>query len=78
MLILDHEKYNQEMGFDLSTNLIEEESMLFTYQLFNGIHFAMAEHLRLGLRYRWMRVREMEFFTSRDLHLAELSLGYVF
>lgn len=69
---------NQEMGFDLSTNLIEEESMLFTYQLFNGINFAMAEHLRLGLRYRWMRVGEMEFFTSRDLHLAELSLGYVF
>ena len=69
---------NQEMGFDLSTNLIEEESMLFTYQLFNGINFAMAENLRLGLRYRWMRVGEMEFFTSRDLHLAELSLGYVF
>ena len=38
----------------------------------------MTEHLRLGLRYRWIRIGEMELFTSRDLHLAELSLGYVF
>ena len=69
---------NQEIGFDLSTNLIEEESMLFSYQFFTGLNFALAEHLQLGLRYRWMRVGEMEFFTARDLHLAELALGYVF
>ena len=69
---------NQEIGFDLSSNLKEEESTLFSYQVFTGINFAMAEHLRVGLRYRWMRVGEMEFFTARDLHLAELSLGYVF
>ena len=69
---------NQEIGFDLNSNLKEEESTLFSYQLFTGINFAIAEHLRVGLRYRWMRVGEMEFFTSRDLHLAELSLGYVF
>lgn len=69
---------NQEIGFDLSTNLIEEESTLFSYQFFTGLNFALAEHLQLGLRYRWMRVGEMEFFTARDLHLAELALGYVF
>ncbi|MDC0921112.1 hypothetical protein OAQ11_01620 [Opitutales bacterium] len=37
-----------------------------------------SEHFRVGLRYRWMKVEEMALFTARDLHLAELSLGYVF
>lgn len=37
-----------------------------------------SEHFRVGLRYRWMKVEEMTLFTARDLHLAELSLGYVF
>jgi opacity protein-like surface antigen len=70
---------NQEIGFDLNSMIIgEEEGTLFSYQLFTGIDFIMTEHLRLGLRYRWMRIGEMELFTSRDLHLAELSLGYVF
>jgi opacity protein-like surface antigen len=70
---------NQEIGFDLNSMIIgEEESTLFSYQLFSGIDFIMTEHLRLGLRYRWIRIGEMELFTSRDLHLAELSLGYVF
>jgi opacity protein-like surface antigen len=70
---------NQEIGFDLNSMIIgEEEGTLFSYQLFTGIDFIMTEHLRLGLRYRWIRIGEMELFTSRDLHLAELSLGYVF
>lgn len=70
---------NQEVGFDLGSLLKdEEESTLFSYQLFTGFNFDLADHFRLGLRYRWMKVGEMKLFSARDLHLAELSLGYVF
>ncbi len=70
----------QEIGFtELSTSFSpEEESTLFTYQFFTGINYDMAEYLRIGLRYRWMRVGEMKLFTARELHLAELSFGCVF
>lgn len=70
---------NQEIGFDLNSIIREEEeSTLFSYQLFTGVNFDVSNNLRVGLRYRWMRVGEMELFSARDLHLAELSLGYVF
>jgi opacity protein-like surface antigen len=69
---------NQEIGFDVYSMINEEESTLFSYQLFTGVNFDVSNNLRVGLRYRWMRVGEMELFTARDLHLAELSLGYVF
>ena len=73
---------NQEIGFDISSplrsNLIEEEDTLFTYQLFSGLNFDLSDQFRIGLRYRWMRVGEMEDFSDRELHLAELSMGYVF
>ena len=54
-------------------------SFLISFTIFfTGINYDMAEYLRIGLRYRWMRVGEMKLFTARELHLAELSLGYVF
>ena len=69
---------NQEIGFDIASTLLEEEDTLFTYQLFTGLNFDLSDQFRLGLRYRWMKVGEMEDFSNRDLHLAELSMGYVF
>lgn len=69
---------NQEIGFDIASTLLEEEDTLFTYQLFSGLNYDLSDQFRLGLRYRWMKVGEMNDFSSRDLHLAELSMGYVF
>ena len=69
---------HQDISFQLMGIPVGEEEIVFSYQLFSGVEFSPSEHLRLGLRYRWLRVGEMKLFTSRDLHLAELSLGYVF
>ena len=68
----------QEIGFDIASTLLEEEDTLFTYQLFSESNYDLSDRFRLGLRYRWMKVGEMNDFSSRDLHLAELSMGYVF
>ena len=72
---------NQEIGFEMQTKdpiFIEEEDTLFTYQLFSGLNYDFSDQFRLGLRYRWMKVGEMDDFSDRELHLAELSMGYVF
>ena len=69
---------NQEIGFDIASSLVEEEDTLFTYQLFSGLNYDFSDQFRLGLRYRWMKVGEMKDFSDRELHLAELSMGYVF
>ena len=69
---------NQEIGFDILGSLLEEEDTLFTYQIFSGSNYDLSDHFRIGLRYRWMKVGEMEVFSNRVLHIAELSMGYIF
>lgn len=69
---------NQEIGFDMLGSLLEEEDTLFTYQIFSGLNYDLSDHFRVGLRYRWMKVGEMEVFSNRGLHIAELSMGYIF
>jgi hypothetical protein len=69
---------NQEIGFEIASSLTEEEDTLFTYQLFSGVNYDFSDHFRLGFRYRWLRLGEMENYSERNLHLAELSMGYVF
>lgn len=69
---------NQEIGFDILGSLLEEEDTLFTYQIFSGLNYDLSDHFRIGLRYRWMKVGEMEVFSNRGLHIAELSMGYIF
>jgi opacity protein-like surface antigen len=70
---------NQEIGFSLAGFPVpESEKTIFTGQFLGGINYQLAENFRLGARYRWMRVGKMDLFSYRSLHLAELSLGYVF
>ena len=69
---------NQEIGFEIASSLTEEEDTLFTYQLFSGVNYDFSDHFRLGFRYRWLRLGEMENYSERNLHLAELSMGYIF
>lgn len=68
----------EDISLRLMGITVDEEDFLFSYQFFTGLEYHPTDYLRLGLRYRWLRVGEMELFTARDLHLAELALGYVF
>jgi opacity protein-like surface antigen len=73
---------NQEIGFVIYPRagvfVFNEEDTLFTYQVFSGLNYDFSEHFRMGLRYRWMKVGEMKLFSNRQLHLAEISMGYIF
>lgn len=68
----------EDISFRLMGITVDEEDFLFSYQFFTGIEYHPTDYLRLGLRYRWLRVGEMDLLNARDLHLAELSLGYLF
>lgn len=69
---------HQDISFLLMGLPVEEEDFLFSYQFFTGLEYHPIDHLRIGIRYRWLRVGETDLFSARNLHLAELSLGYVF
>ena len=55
---------------------VEEEDVLLSYQLFTGLEYFPTDHVMIGLRYRWMKMEGMNLFSSQELHLGELSLGY--
>ena len=57
-----------------------EKEIIFIYQFLAGFNFNISEKIHFGLRYRWLDVGqgEADFLSSRDAHLAELSIGYNF
>ena len=68
----------QELSMSIMGIPVEDEDFMFTYHFFSGLELRPFEHFLIGLRYRWSRVGEMEYFSSRQIHFAELSAGYVF
>ena len=69
---------DQDLSFLLSGVPFEENDFLMSYQIFTGIEYRPIESSTMGLRYRWLSIDEMDAFSSRDLHLIELWLGYLF
>ena len=69
---------DQDISFQLAGLAVEESDFLFSYQIFAGLELRPIDYLVIGLRYRWMGVEEMEMFSARNHHLAELAVGYVF
>ena len=69
---------DQDISFHLANLPVMEDEFLLSYQIFTGLELRAFEHAVLGLRYRWLRVNEMDLFSARDMHLTELSLGYIF
>ena len=69
---------NQNISFLLEGYPVEDKDFLFSYQLFAGLEFRPVHSTSLGLRYRLLNIEEMESFSSRDLHLLEMYLGYLF
>ena len=69
---------DQDMSFLLSGSSVQENDFLMSYQIFSGIEYRPLNTSSMGLRYRWLHIDEMDMFSSRDLHLIELWLGYLF
>ena len=69
---------NQQLDLSLDVIPIEQNDFLFGYQIFSGLEFRPLDSTSIGLRYRWLHIDEMDIFSSRDLHLIELWLGYLF
>jgi opacity protein-like surface antigen len=69
---------DQDLSFLLSGVPFEVNDFLMSYQIFTGIEYRPTESSTMGLRYRWLSIDEMDAFSSRDLHLMELWLGYLF
>lgn len=55
---------------------ISEDDVVMNYQFFTGLNYFPAEHFQVGLRYRWVKTEVMDIFSSHDLHIGEISLGY--
>ena len=68
---------DQDISLQLSGITVEESDFL-SYQILAGFELRPIDCLVIGLRYRWMGVEEMEIFSTRNHHLAELAVGYVF
>ena len=68
----------QNISFNLSGVPVGEWDFLLSTQLFAGLELFPSEDILLGLRYRWFHIQEMRSFDSRNLHLIELSAGYLF
>ena len=55
---------------------ISEDDVVMNYQFFTGLNYFPAEHFQVGLRYRWVKTEVMDIFSSHDLHIGEISIGY--
>ncbi|MDB3958569.1 porin family protein [Opitutales bacterium] len=69
---------NQQFQLSLYGVSIEQNEFLFGYQVFSGLEFRPLDSTSIGFRYRWLYIDKMDLFSSRDLHLLELYLGYLF
>ena len=69
---------DQDISFLLSVLEVEDEEFVMSYQIFSGFEYRPVVSTSMGLRYRWLHIDKMDLFSSRDLHLIELWLGYLF
>ena len=67
---------DQSISFELFDVVVEEEDVLLNYQFFAGLDYFPRDHFQIGMRYRWFKSEAMDLFSSQELHLAELSVGY--
>ena len=68
----------QDMSILIAGTLTEEEKeIVLSYQIFTGFEVQLLDSIKIGLRYRWLNIEEMNLFSDRNLHLFELSLAYL-
>ena len=68
----------QEIDYSLDVIAGDEAEVVLAYEVFGGLFYLPTDHSIVGLRYRWLGLGSMERFSSRHLHLFELSAGYRF
>jgi len=68
----------QEIDYSLDVLAGDEAKVVLAYEVFGGLFYLPTDHSIVGLRYRWLGLGSMERFSSRHLHLFELSAGYRF
>jgi len=68
----------QEIDYSLDVIGGDETEVVLAYEVFGGLFYLPTDHSIVGLRYRWLGLGSMERFSSRHLHLFELSAGYRF
>ena len=66
----------QKVKFDFMGLSIPDDINQLCYQLFTGMYINPMTNWLLGLRYRWIRLSEMDSYTDRQLHAFEISTGY--
>ena len=67
----------QEMNMSFVWNKVNDEDSLLVYQVFTGLNFYLGQNLMLGTRYKWQRLSETDFFSKRDVHMVEVSFGWL-
>ena len=70
--------FRQELELKWEEQIVDDEQRVFACQLFSGFNIYPSDRVLVGLRYRWLMMEEMDSFSGRDLHILELSLGYIF
>jgi len=69
---------HQKVFMDWIGSTFEEEDSALGHQFFSEIHFNPTKDFKLGLKYEWNSVPEINTISSRQIHQISLLAGYVF
>jgi opacity protein-like surface antigen len=69
---------HQKVLMDWVGSTVKEEDSALGYQFFSEIHFNPTKDFKLGLKYEWNSVPEINTISSRQIHQISLLAGYVF
>lgn len=69
---------HQKILMDWIGSTVKEEDSALGHQFFSEIHFNPTEDFKLGLKYEWSSVPEINTISSRQIHQISLLAGYVF
>ena len=69
---------HQKVLMDWIGSTVKEEDSALGHQFFSEIHFNPTKDFKLGLKYEWNSVPEINTISSRQIHQISLLAGYVF
>jgi len=69
---------HQKVLMDWIGSTVKEEDSALGHQFFSEIHFNPTKDFKLGLKYEWNSIPEINTISSRQIHQISLLAGYVF